>query len=110
MIDHSAIESNVKVVVRVRPFLPREPEGSALTVEEKQISVSLNDGSPETSFFFDRVYPPEADQKEVYEAAKPLVTSCLEGYNATIFAYGQTGTGKTFSMEVRMFLSKLIFF
>jgi len=32
---------------------------------------------------------------------KPLVTSCMDGYNVCIFAYGQTGSGKTFTMEVR---------
>jgi kinesin family protein 3/17 len=39
-------------------------------------------------------------QMEVYNhAARPLVQNVLEGYNGTIFAYGQTGTGKTFTME-----------
>lgn len=37
---------------------------------------------------------------EVYnQAARPLVQNVLKGYNGTIFAYGQTGTGKTFTME-----------
>lgn len=39
-------------------------------------------------------------QKEVFElAAKPIVNSCLEGYNGSIFAYGQTGAGKTFTIQ-----------
>jgi hypothetical protein len=39
-------------------------------------------------------------QKDVYEqTARALVDSVLEGFNGTIFAYGQTGTGKTFTME-----------
>lgn len=39
-------------------------------------------------------------QKDLYEqTARPLVDSVLEGFNGTIFAYGQTGTGKTFTME-----------
>jgi hypothetical protein len=42
----------------------------------------------------------DSNQQEVYEqTAKPAVISILEGYNSTIFAYGQTGTGKTFTME-----------
>jgi kinesin family protein 3/17 len=46
------------------------------------------------------VYGPEATQSHVYETtARPAVLSVLEGYNATILAYGQTGTGKTFTME-----------
>ena len=42
----------------------------------------------------------DSSQQEVYETtAKPAVISILQGYNSTIFAYGQTGTGKTFTME-----------
>lgn len=41
-----------------------------------------------------------ASQKDLYdESFKPLVNSVLQGYNGTIFAYGQTGTGKTYTME-----------
>jgi GTPase SAR1 family protein len=52
------------------------------------------------TFKFDHVYDQDSSQKFVYEnTAKSAVTSVLEGYNATILAYGQTGTGKTFTME-----------
>ena len=52
------------------------------------------------SFAFDYVYGPDSSQGNVYETtARPAVQSVLEGYNATILAYGQTGTGKTFTME-----------
>ncbi len=51
-------------------------------------------------FTFDFVFDMDASQQEVYETtAKPAVISILQGYNSTIFAYGQTGTGKTFTME-----------
>ncbi len=51
-------------------------------------------------FTFDHVFDMNSSQSEVYETtAKPAVMSILEGYNSTIFAYGQTGTGKTFTME-----------
>ncbi len=46
------------------------------------------------------MYDDEATQEEVYKnTARLSVCSALEGYNATIFAYGQTGTGKTYTME-----------
>ena len=49
---------------------------------------------------FDHVYDQDASQKEVYErSAKDAVLSTLRGYNAAILAYGQTGTGKTYTME-----------
>lgn len=51
-------------------------------------------------FVFDRVFDQNSTQAEVYNtAARPAVMSCLEGYNAALIAYGQTGTGKTYTME-----------
>lgn len=51
-------------------------------------------------FTFDAVFDMNSSQKSVYQiTAKPAVMSILEGYNSTIFAYGQTGTGKTYTME-----------
>lgn len=52
------------------------------------------------TFTFDYVYDQHATQSLVYETtARGIVDSSLAGYNATIFAYGQTGTGKTYTME-----------
>ncbi|MBA0565092.1 hypothetical protein Golob_009984, partial [Gossypium lobatum] len=46
------------------------------------------------------VFGPSSQQKELFElAVSPIVNEVLEGYNCTIFAYGQTGTGKTYTME-----------
>ena len=51
------------------------------------------------SFTFDSVYAPDTPQRTLYdESAFPLVESVLEGYNGTIFAYGQTNSGKTYTM------------
>lgn len=47
-----------------------------------------------------QVFGPDSQQARVYQQAiSPIVTEVLEGFNCTIFAYGQTGTGKTFTME-----------
>jgi len=52
------------------------------------------------SFTFDRVFGTTSKQVDVYKVvAAPLVQEVLAGYNCTVFAYGQTGTGKTFTME-----------
>ena len=49
----------------------------------------------------DTVFGQNSRQLDVYNlTARPIVDFVLEGYNGTIFAYGQTGTGKTFTMEV----------
>ncbi|KAF7134996.1 hypothetical protein RHSIM_Rhsim08G0017900 [Rhododendron simsii] len=59
----------------------------------------LTGGSTKKNFKFDRVYTPKDDQVDVFADASPMVISVLDGYNVCIFAYGQTGTGKTFTME-----------
>lgn len=51
-------------------------------------------------YLFDKVFKPNATQEKVYsEAAKSIVADVLAGYNGTIFAYGQTSSGKTHTME-----------
>lgn len=112
--------NNFKVAVRVRPPLPRELSsstsfqiasavfGSSIIVSE-DLNASVDEygqllpisGSFNTySFSFDHVYDQSSSQKEVYEnTAQGVVDSALQGFNATIIAYGQTGTGKTYTME-----------
>lgn len=51
-------------------------------------------------FTFDRVFGPASSQVDVYKTVvSPLLKEVLAGYNCTVFAYGQTGTGKTYTME-----------
>ncbi|KAI9009638.1 P-loop containing nucleoside triphosphate hydrolase protein [Gaertneriomyces semiglobifer] len=95
----------VKVVVRCRPFSEKEKaagHSNIINIDKKAATVGVadrKDGSPKT-FTFDSVFDWESTQQEVYNmTARPIVEGVLAGYNGTIFAYGQTGTGKTFSME-----------
>lgn len=99
----------VRVVVRCRPLNGKEQhDGRARIVEmdKRQGQVTLQNkadtGSkePPKAFTFDAVFDWESTQREVYEnTAAGIVNSTLEGYNGTVFAYGQTGTGKTHTME-----------
>lgn len=50
-------------------------------------------------FTFDKAFGPESKQSEIYQSVvAPLIEEVLAGYNCTVFAYGQTGTGKTHTM------------
>jgi len=98
----------VRVVVRVRPLSSSEKqEGfvAAAVVDESRGSITLknpnaSDAEPPKVFTFDQVYGPTAIQKNIYDrTAAAIVESVMEGYNGTIFAYGQTGAGKTHTME-----------
>ena len=66
-----------------------------------QVSIKnpLEPDADPKSFTFDAVYDWDCRQRDVYdETAHPLIEQVLEGYNGTIFAYGQTGCGKSFTM------------
>mmetsp|Transcript_571 Transcript_571/g.870 ORF Transcript_571/g.870 Transcript_571/m.870 type:complete len:1572 (+) Transcript_571:427-5142(+) len=94
---------NVRVVVRVRPLSERELlEGAARKcVTVQQNSSLVLDIKPEPKrFTYDYVADETTTQQELFEVVgKPISNSCLTGYNGTIFAYGQTGAGKTFTIQ-----------
>ncbi|XP_069371191.1 centromere-associated protein E isoform X2 [Paralichthys olivaceus] len=100
-------ESAVKVCVRVRPLIAREESAASENAESVQLfwktdkkSIhQIDDGNSTKTFSFDRVFTAEETTNQLYQdIAKPLVVSTVEGYNGTIFAYGQTSSGKTFTM------------
>ena len=97
----------IQVVVRCRPFNNKEKNegrGNIITVdtEGRQVSIA-NAAEPEEapkSFTFDATYDENCQQKVFYEeSCFGLVESVLEGFNGTIFAYGQTGCGKSWTMQ-----------
>ncbi|KAK1562399.1 hypothetical protein Q3G72_011209 [Acer saccharum] len=98
---------NVQVLLRCRPFSDDELRNNApqvLTCNDymREVAVSQNIAGKHIDrvFTFDKVFGPTAQQKDLYEqAVVPIVNEVLEGFNCTIFAYGQTGTGKTYTME-----------
>lgn len=89
----------MKVAVRVRPLVGEEkvhnvPQCVHFIPDKPQLILGKDRG-----FTFDYVFPPKTTQANVYEKCmEPLVKSCLEGYNATVFAYGQTSSGKTYTI------------
>ncbi|XP_037906413.1 kinesin-like protein KIF3A [Hermetia illucens] len=99
---------NVRVVVRVRPMDKQEIEsGTQNIVKVDKINRSvtvLKPGAtanePPKTYYFDNVFGEDSSQIDLYvDTARPIVDKVLEGYNGTILAYGQTGTGKTYTMS-----------
>lgn len=100
---------SVKVVVRCRPLNKKEesngPAGGIVQMDLRLGQVILRNpraaaSEPQKTFTFDAVYDANSEQRDLYdESVRPLVESVLAGFNGTIFAYGQTGTGKTYTMQ-----------
>ncbi|XP_076919903.1 kinesin-like protein KIN-UC [Bidens hawaiensis] len=103
--DDDAESGRVRVAIRLRPKNTEEilSDGDFFDCVEPQpelnkLKLKKNNWSSEY-YRFDEVFTESASQKRVYDAvAKPVVEGVLNGYNGTIMAYGQTGTGKTYTL------------
>ncbi|KAI8121322.1 Kinesin-like protein KIF18A [Lucilia cuprina] len=116
-------QKNIKVVVRVRPYNRRELEQNQRTIIKvmDQTTLLFDPDEDEDEFFFqgvkqnhrditkkvnkklsmeyDRVYDTDTTNMQIFEeCTAPLVDSVLNGYNCSVFVYGATGAGKTFTM------------
>jgi hypothetical protein len=94
---------NLRVVVRCRNLLPAELERGdtpcvKLDLATHQAVVQSPGDTPQV-FAFDSVYTNFHSQKEIFlKEVFPMIEAVLQGYNATVFAYGQSGSGKTYTM------------
>ena len=108
--------SNVKVFCRIRPenekehstglglcLEPTSANSLKITVDNLSINTGLKENYNEKStqdFTYDKVFPSDTTQSTIFETvAKPLITAAFEGINGTLFCYGQTSSGKTYTME-----------
>lgn len=105
MTDAEEDDNSIKVIVRIRPFLPFESgnvsvvtaldNGKTIKMDASQATHAVG----RTQFTFDQTYGIDSTQAQVFtKSIRPLVMSCMEGFNATVLAYGQTGSGKTHSI------------
>uniref|UniRef100_A0A3Q2VA02 Kinesin-like protein n=1 Tax=Haplochromis burtoni TaxID=8153 RepID=A0A3Q2VA02_HAPBU len=96
-----AAECGVRVMCRFRPLNEAEiTRGDKYIPKFKEDDTVVITGKP---YVFDRVLPPNTTQEQVYDqCAKQIVKDVLGGYNGTIFAYGQTSSGKTHTMEGKL--------
>ncbi|CAB3405819.1 unnamed protein product [Caenorhabditis bovis] len=96
---------SVRVIVRCRPFNEREKNLAEskqcvqMTPNLGQVTLLAPDGINK-DFTFDGAYFMDSTGEQIYnDIVFPLVENVIAGYNGTVFAYGQTGAGKTFSMQ-----------
>jgi kinesin family protein C2/C3 len=104
------LKGNIRVFARIRPMGATGHGNAAapaalhavgarsLVVQQSQPGAAST-ATTEKKFNFDHVFAPESSQEEVFAEVAPLVRSVLDGYNVCVFAYGQTGAGKTHTMQ-----------
>ena len=97
-------QGNIKVISRFRPMNELEKSNGNEEVAEFTSETSLTFNSIRENhrirFNFDRIFPPNSTQEELYNfGVKEIIDGVLDGYNGTVLAYGQTSSGKTYTME-----------
>ncbi|KAF0685012.1 Aste57867_23041 [Aphanomyces stellatus] len=120
------LKGNVRVFCRVRPVLPSErafgrkipeiylfpdndkekrqvvlvdPKAHSSYMQQSSKGNNQDSGGKQWPFEFDQVFDWHASQEEMFEEVAALVQSAVDGYNVSIFAYGQSGSGKTYTMQ-----------
>ena len=97
------LRGNLRVMCRVRPFLTSEKINKKSQMETIMInndSIIINqENKPEKIFEYDYIFDTKSTQSDVYEEATLLIQSMVQGNNICIIAYGQTCTGKTYTIQ-----------
>ncbi|XP_016153400.1 PREDICTED: centromere-associated protein E [Ficedula albicollis] len=95
-----ADEGAVTVCVRVRPLIAREnASGDKVTLHWRSENNTVSDVNGTKIFSYDHVFHSSDNTQQLYDGvAVPIIQSAVQGYNGTIFAYGQTASGKTYTM------------
>ncbi|KAM0895147.1 hypothetical protein ACQ4PT_024021 [Festuca glaucescens] len=99
--DLLTLKGNVKVFCRSRPLFEGEGPSAVEFPDDFTIRVNTGDESltnPKKDYEFDRVYGPHIGQGELFHDVQPFVQSALDGHNISIFAYGQSRSGKTHTL------------
>jgi len=97
------LKGNIRVYCRTRPMLPNEDKENTgmdhIDHDKDEKSLKIFQNNKTFPFEFDRVFDTKSTQEQIFDDVSQLIQSALDGYNVCIFAYGQTGAGKTYTME-----------
>ncbi|CAG8441188.1 13239_t:CDS:2 [Acaulospora morrowiae] len=104
--NSTSVSTKVQVALRIRPLtaddlvtLPSRFQRQILSTNPFTPNQVVVQAERKQNYTFDHVFGPEASQKEIYDrSVKHMVDKFLEGFNVTILAYGQTSSGKTYTM------------
>lgn len=97
--NDSQASDNIKVLVRIRPKIEREYDQSTNCIYTDNNSIIIQTRKEKKQFTFDYIATEDVTQSEIFsQCGKAICDSVLEGYNGTIFVYGQTGAGKTYTL------------
>ena len=99
--------ANVNVICRFRPMneLEKTSGNEQVCVFTSPTSLQFKSTREKNQyrFNFDRIFPPTSTQEDIYSfGVKGIIDSVLDGYNGTVLAYGQTSSGKTYTMQGEM--------
>jgi len=93
------LKGSIRVFCRVRPLVQMNNLKTKSSVNVEQEKIAVKSVGIKKEFSVDRVFDQESTQEDVFQEVKPILRSALDGHNVCILAYGQTGTGKTYTME-----------
>ena len=91
-----SLPSNIQVMIRIRPLLPSENTQLCINTNLSNNKITIN---PEREYSFDHILPETTSNEDIFtKHIKPNISLAFKGYNYSIMAYGQTSSGKTFTM------------
>lgn len=108
--EYQQLIGNIRVNVRIRPFIENDRPSDKLTSTVKCLSrtelllkkpadiIKSDNYTQEYHFNFERVYSSMSTQDNLFTELSSLIQSSIDGFNVCIFSYGQTGAGKTYTM------------
>ncbi|KAM7353936.1 CENP-meta isoform 2-T2 [Cochliomyia hominivorax] len=89
-------KNSVQVAIKVRPLFRKEKDQVSWRVVDNSIQLADSQTDP---YYFDHIFDQDATNQDIFDKmAKQIVHSAIQGFNGTIFAYGQTSSGKTYTM------------
>ncbi|KAI8336188.1 P-loop containing nucleoside triphosphate hydrolase protein [Chlamydoabsidia padenii] len=101
--DAPLVDEKIKIICRIRPFLDHEAKEPAIQVKNGTTIALDNKRDPANPHLyknFSSCYSSTASQDSIFaKDVRPLIERVFEGFDATVFAYGVTGSGKTFTMQ-----------